>query len=347
MRRRWRWPTTGRSSLCLAHESKSGFSWHGKHRVCRSGGNKRGKVRARKICSGWRSISITTGALSCGFQPGHGKHLRSGKFPDLENFNVFADDAEIVGGKVGKIRPPGTPSSPCLSIIWGTRCGRSPSLFWGQRIMRATAQALFLCFFNLRGSGKCHTAMNAYEAKLEQFQGPLPKLLELIEARRLEVSAISLGEVTADFLAYLEIVKASAGIYRTACRRDAVMADFLAVASRLVLLKSKSLIPSMELSAEEQEDMKNLEARLKEYREMKPLFKAVGTLWSAKKHSFARAYFLHADGGASRSGILGKFFLSRRAPYRPRFVRRPGAHYFGVAGIFRRDGGGPGKSRIA
>ena len=76
-----------------------------------------------------------------------GSAYEAPSFPDLENFNVFADDAGICRRQVGKeFDRRGRPSSPCLSIIWGTKCGRSPSLFWGQRIMRATPKRSFSMF---------------------------------------------------------------------------------------------------------------------------------------------------------------------------------------------------------
>lgn len=40
-----------------------------------------------------------------------------------------------------------------------------------------------------------------YELSLENYKGPLEKLLELIEARELEIARINLAEVTGDFLA--------------------------------------------------------------------------------------------------------------------------------------------------
>ncbi|MCL4437529.1 hypothetical protein M1513_00625 [Patescibacteria group bacterium] len=40
-----------------------------------------------------------------------------------------------------------------------------------------------------------------YELRTEKFNGPLEKLLELIEERKLEIAEISLAEITGDFLA--------------------------------------------------------------------------------------------------------------------------------------------------
>lgn len=106
-----------------------------------------------------------------------------------------------------------------------------------------------------------------FEIKTEQFSGPLSKLLALIEEKQLEVTRVALAEVTADFLDY---VKKLDGV-------DAdVLADFVVAASRLVLIKSKVLLPTLALTGEEESDVRDLESRLVLYRE----FRAAGlTLW--------------------------------------------------------------------
>ncbi|MDO8504557.1 MAG: ScpA family protein [Candidatus Liptonbacteria bacterium] len=126
----------------------------------------------------------------------------------------------------------------------------------------------------------------AYELKTEKFQGPLEKLLELIEERKLQVSEISLAEVTDDFLRYLE-------------GRENIdfstLADFISVASRLILIKSKSLLPDLTLSEEEEADIKDLERRLAFYQELKSAKKHFETLWNSKNHSHARQYMGSMD----------------------------------------------------
>ena len=46
-----------------------------------------------------------------------------------------------------------------------------------------------------------------------------------------------------------------------------MLADFIVVASRLLLIKSKAILPSLALTEEEETDIKDLEMRLKIYRE--------------------------------------------------------------------------------
>ena len=46
-----------------------------------------------------------------------------------------------------------------------------------------------------------------YETRVGEFNGPLEKLLELIEAEKLDINEVSLAKVTDDFLRYLETFK--------------------------------------------------------------------------------------------------------------------------------------------
>lgn len=130
-----------------------------------------------------------------------------------------------------------------------------------------------------------------YELKLEKFSGPLDKLLELIEGRELDITEISLAQVTDDFLRHVKSLTEASLSLRT-------IADFISIASKLILIKSKNLIPSLPLTEEEEADIKDLERRLKLYQELKPMLKNISNIWNGKKSSFGRAYFLEA-GAAS------------------------------------------------
>ncbi|RJP44983.1 segregation/condensation protein A [Candidatus Parcubacteria bacterium] len=123
-----------------------------------------------------------------------------------------------------------------------------------------------------------------YELRLEQFNGPISKLLELIEEKQLEITEINLAEVTDDFLKHI----------RTLERVETpFLADFIAVASRLIFIKSKILLPEFQLSGEEEAAIKDLERRLTLYRELKPAMKAIAKFWRAGNQEFARPYFLN------------------------------------------------------
>jgi segregation and condensation protein A len=140
-----------------------------------------------------------------------------------------------------------------------------------------------------------------YETRVGEFSGPLEKLLELIEAQKLDISEVSLAKVTDEFLQYLEKFKAglnvdlAAGVpfpdekFRVDLR---VLADFVAVASKLIFLKSKYLLPGLTLTQEEEADIKDLEDRLRIYQELKPAIKLINQLWQTSHKSYSRQYFI-------------------------------------------------------
>lgn len=135
-----------------------------------------------------------------------------------------------------------------------------------------------------------------YELKLERYAGPLEKLLELIEARSLEITEINLAEVTDDFLAYLQGLKQEqegAKSQEESLMLLRIIADFVVIASRLLFIKSKALLPDVTLGEEEEADIKDLELRLQMLRNMRPAMKSLGARWQAGEHAWSRPYFLN------------------------------------------------------
>ncbi len=139
-----------------------------------------------------------------------------------------------------------------------------------------------------------------YELQLEKFSGPLEKLLELIENQKLDVNEVSMAKVTDDFLKYLDIFRengANEGAFRADLR---LLADFVSVASRLIFLKSKYLLPNLPLTEEEAADIKDLEERLIIYRDLRPAFKLIAKIWRQGHHAYSRPYFLGKGTGLPR-----------------------------------------------
>lgn len=128
-----------------------------------------------------------------------------------------------------------------------------------------------------------------YEVKANEFCGPLDKLLELIETKKLDITRISLAEVTADFLKYVDELKEKEQSPKGISPR--VLADFLVVASQLILIKSKAILPELKLSDDEEESIQELEKRLKIYSEVKPMFAEMKSAWNKNGQSFSREMF--------------------------------------------------------
>ena len=95
--------------------------------------------------------------------------------------------------------------------------------------------------------------MQPYTLRTDVFEGPLDLLLALIEKRKLLINDIALAEVADDYVRYLEQHQ-NFPIAETA--------QFVLVGSALLLIKSRSLLPSLSLSEDEQQTIEDLEYRL-------------------------------------------------------------------------------------
>ena len=98
--------------------------------------------------------------------------------------------------------------------------------------------------------------MEKFHIATQVYSGPLEALLDLIEEHKLSISNISLAEVTDAYLAYVEKLP-EMPLGETA--------QFILVASTLLLIKSRALLPTLELSIDERESVEELERRLARY----------------------------------------------------------------------------------
>lgn len=122
-----------------------------------------------------------------------------------------------------------------------------------------------------------------FAVKQVNYEGPLDLLLDLIEREKLPINEISLAKVTDDFLAYirgLEIIN------------QETLADFLVVAAELMLIKSRSLLPQLELTSEEEESADDLARRLAEYQRVKELAKLLNGLDRKQMHIYSRDAYM-------------------------------------------------------
>ncbi len=95
-----------------------------------------------------------------------------------------------------------------------------------------------------------------YSIKTEHFEGPLELLIELVEKRKLLINNISLAEVTDEYIAKVSEMQEQS-LPNTA--------QFITLAATLLLIKSKSLLPVLELTDEEETTIHDLEDRLRQY----------------------------------------------------------------------------------
>lgn len=122
--------------------------------------------------------------------------------------------------------------------------------------------------------------------KLTQFEGPLELLLSLIEDRRLDITKVSLGSVADQYLERLATDKEAISLEN--------LSSFLVIAARLILIKSKMLLPVLEFTDEEEEAMEDLEVRLIEYRRFREVAEKISGMFHSTRRSFPREKFLRA-----------------------------------------------------
>lgn len=128
--------------------------------------------------------------------------------------------------------------------------------------------------------------MTTFQVRQETFEGPLELLLELIEKEKLSINKISLARVTNDYIAHvgsLEEIDPEA------------LAEFLVVAAQLMLVKSRSLLPGLALSEEEEESIEEFEKRVEEYRVIREFAKGIQSLLGHRRWIVTREAYTHAE----------------------------------------------------
>lgn len=141
-------------------------------------------------------------------------------------------------------------------------------------------------------------SIDSFSIDVGEFKGPLEALLTLIEERKLSISDVSLANVTDAYVAYVEKLP-ELPLGETA--------QFILVASTLLLIKSRSLLPTLELSDEERESVEELERRLARYAIIRKAAKGLRRVWgraplSLPERSPAR-YFVFAPGETTATRI--------------------------------------------
>ncbi len=135
------------------------------------------------------------------------------------------------------------------------------------------------------------TPADTYSIHTEYFEGPLDLLLHLVKKNKMDIRAVKISEITAEYLSYLE----DRG--RINPSREG---DFLMTASTLIYIKSRSLLPRPEALQDEESPEDRLLHTLIEYdkiRKISQLLKEMEgnslMLWKREElvHSFGSKEF--------------------------------------------------------
>ena len=116
-----------------------------------------------------------------------------------------------------------------------------------------------------------------HQVKIEKFEGPLDLLLQLIEQEELDITQVSLAQVTEQYLQTLE--------HAVSLPVDE-LADFLVIAAKLLLIKSRVLLP--QLTVEGAEEASDLERQLKIFKEYLEASRGIAKIIHRRKFTFGR-----------------------------------------------------------
>jgi len=122
----------------------------------------------------------------------------------------------------------------------------------------------------------------AYNIKTDKFEGPMDLLLELIEKEELNITELSLAHVADQYLEHIKI-NADIGLEN--------LAEFLSVAAKLILIKSRALLPLLEFTEEEEAEIKDLAKQLEEYKKFKEASVNLGKMAETGLISYSRSGF--------------------------------------------------------
>jgi len=118
----------------------------------------------------------------------------------------------------------------------------------------------------------------AYDVHLEIFEGPLDLLLYLIKKNDLEIAEIPIAQITAEYLSYLDMMKDL---------NLEIAGEFLVMASTLMQIKARMLLPQSPAEEEEESPLDELKARLLEYQK----YKEVAQVLLQKESDFSQVHY--------------------------------------------------------
>lgn len=122
-----------------------------------------------------------------------------------------------------------------------------------------------------------------FNVKIPKFEGPLDLLLKLIEEQKLDIAQVSIARVADDYLQYVQGEE-------NISLED--LAEFVNIASKIILIKSRSILPTLEVTPEEEKEIKDLEKQLKLYKQFKETADKIGFLVKNKNRLYSRDYLL-------------------------------------------------------
>ena len=120
---------------------------------------------------------------------------------------------------------------------------------------------------------------NKYAIKIDNFEGPLDLLCHLIDKNKMSINDINLTEITDQYVEYINKMEEM---------NLEVTSEFIIMASTLIYLKSKSLLPK-EVDDEEEISEEELLRRIVEYKRYKEITKTLREMYDKNAVRFYKS----------------------------------------------------------
>jgi len=119
-----------------------------------------------------------------------------------------------------------------------------------------------------------------YQVRIDIFEGPLDLLLHLIQKNDLDIYDISISNITAEYIKYLDLLKEL---------NLNVAGEFLVMASTLIQIKARTLLPTEEAHELEGPDPRaELIQKLLDYQKFKEVSKMLGEKFETQRDVYYR-----------------------------------------------------------
>ena len=120
-----------------------------------------------------------------------------------------------------------------------------------------------------------------YQFTIDKFQGPLDLLLHLIKESDIDIFDIDVSNITSQYLNYIESMESL---------NLNIDSEYLVMAAELIEMKSRELLPNMEIDEDEYEEdpRENLINRLVEYQRYKDLALEFKDMEKVRKLMFSK-----------------------------------------------------------
>ncbi|EHI70159.1 segregation/condensation protein A [Streptococcus ictaluri] len=118
------------------------------------------------------------------------------------------------------------------------------------------------------------------DIKVKDFEGPLDLLLHLVSQYKVDIYEVPITQVIEQYLVYIETVQAM---------RLELAGEYMVMASQLMLIKSRRLLPKLVEKGFEEDDLEqDLLSKIEEYSQFKQLSQELGQQHDCRAKFFAK-----------------------------------------------------------